>query len=148
MTIRHRISNPDPDTRTGTCSACGPVGIMVGPKYKGRNYWRCGDSRRWDENSRYRTDPAVREAQRQARFLRIYGISIEQYEEMFEAQGGVCARCEEPPQEALRLAVDHCHTTGKVRGLLCGPCNTYLGRLEANLDRLEKDMAYIQKSLP
>lgn len=143
MSIRHKITNPDLETRTGTCSVCGPVGIMVGPKYKGRSYWRCGKSRRWDENSRYRTDSAVREAQRQARFKRLYGITVEEYAKMLEAQEGVCARCKKPPQEAMALAVDHCHKTGRVRGLLCGPCNTYLGRLEANLDQLQNDLNYL-----
>jgi hypothetical protein len=120
---------------------------MVGPKYKGRSYWRCGQSRKWDENSRYRTDPSVREGQRRARFLREYGISVEQYDEMFETQGGVCARCGNPPQEIKKLAVDHCHKTGRVRGLLCGPCNTYLGRLEANLDQLQRDLNYLNPPL-
>ena len=49
---------------------------------------------------------------------RIYGITLAQYDQILEAQGGVCAVCGEPPK-GLRLSVDHDHQTGIVRGLLC-----------------------------
>lgn len=145
--IRHRVTRVNRATKTGTCSICGPVNVSVGPKYKGRSYWRCAQARKWDETSRWRTDESVREAQRNARLLREYGITAEQYDAMLIAQGGVCHRCQQPPTEMMRLAVDHNHDTGAVRKLLCGPCNTYLGRLEANLDRLATDLSYLDTGL-
>lgn len=58
-----------------------------------------------------------------------FGISLEVYESLLEAQNGVCAICgEADPQKAL--AVDHDHDTGRIRGLLCTPCNRSLGRFE------------------
>jgi hypothetical protein len=59
-----------------------------------------------------------------------YGITPEQYDEMLSAQGGTCAICAAPPRPSRRLAVDHDHQTGKIRGLLCGLCNVSLGRYE------------------
>lgn len=61
---------------------------------------------------------------------RTYGLAPGQYKEMLEAQDGRCAMCRRIPR-SKRLAVDHDHFTGKVRGLLCGGCNhTILGMLE------------------
>jgi hypothetical protein len=60
----------------------------------------------------------------------LYGISLEQYESMLSAQNGVCAICEAPPLGSRPLVVDHCHRSGRVRALLCGPCNTQLGAYE------------------
>lgn len=57
-----------------------------------------------------------------------YGISPEQYDAMFARQNGGCAVCGAPPGRR-RLAVDHNHATGVVRGLLCSSCNTALGSL-------------------
>lgn len=53
---------------------------------------------------------------------RQYGLTIERYDGMLVAQGGVCAICGNPPKKR-RLCVDHDHKTGKVRGLLCFRCN-------------------------
>jgi hypothetical protein len=60
---------------------------------------------------------------------RLYGMTVAEYEARLEAQGGVCALCHEPPR-SRRLAVDHCHDTGKVRGLLHIECNRSLGAWE------------------
>jgi hypothetical protein len=54
-----------------------------------------------------------------------YGISREQYEAMVARQGGLCAICNTKPEKTL--SVDHCHETGRVRGLLCSSCNSMLG---------------------
>jgi translation initiation factor 2 beta subunit (eIF-2beta)/eIF-5 len=67
--------------------------------------------------------------------LNRYGITLEQYNELLEKQLHACAICKEPESQiswgkTKRLAVDHCHKTGKVRGLLCQRCNTTLGRYE------------------
>lgn len=63
--------------------------------------------------------------------LRKYGISLGDYDQMYEQQSGQCAICEteKAPRGRDRLVVDHCHTTGKVRGLLCHKCNRGIGFL-------------------
>lgn len=62
-----------------------------------------------------------------------YGLPKGSYEEMLQRQGGVCAICGTPPRKsnlkATALDIDHDHATGRVRGLLCGNCNTSLGKL-------------------
>lgn len=56
-----------------------------------------------------------------------YGITPEKYAEMLKEQGNVCALCENKMQ---RPVVDHCHVTGKVRGILCHSCNIKLPSIE------------------
>lgn len=59
-----------------------------------------------------------------------YGITSEQYDEIFINQNGVCAICGGPPVGNRKsLSVDHDHTTGKIRGLLCNKCNSALGMI-------------------
>lgn len=63
----------------------------------------------------------------------LYNITIEDYNILSESQKGVCAICSRPETEKLKgttkvLSVDHCHETGRIRGLLCTACNTILGR--------------------
>jgi hypothetical protein len=64
------------------------------------------------------------------------------YEEMFAEQDGRCAICGET--STRRLDVDHCHTTGHVRGLLCNDCNPGIGRLKDDPDRLERGAKYLR----
>ena len=70
-----------------------------------------------------------------------YGITLEQYDAMLVAQNGVCALCFRPPSK-YRLAVDHNHTTGQVRKLLCNGCNTKLFAIE-DVEFRTKAEAYI-----
>lgn len=59
-----------------------------------------------------------------------YGLTAEDYQRLYREQHGVCAICGQPEPVANReLAVDHCHATGLVRGLLCSRCNLTLGKL-------------------
>ena len=69
--------------------------------------------------------------EREKRMKERYGITIAIYEEMFVDQGGVCKICEVPPRRML--VVDHCHLSGKVRGLLCSSCNLGLGKFRDNV---------------
>lgn len=73
-----------------------------------------------------------------------YGITTDDYARMFEGQDGACAICKRPPTDK-RLAIDHCHTTGKVRGLLCGPCNVSLGQFGDNPRTLLEAAKYLLK---
>lgn len=80
---------------------------------------------------------------------RTFGISLEQYQKMFVTQGGVCACCNKPEHEKRSgktrwLAVDHCHTTGEIRGLLCGSCNRGIGKFGDDPNLLEQAAGYLR----
>lgn len=92
----------------------------------------------------YQTDDQVNKD-----LVRKYGITLDQYRAMFDAQEGKCAICLGQPKgrNAVnnRLDVDHCHTTGKVRGLLCSDCNTSLGKLSDDIGNLKRAIQYLEK---
>jgi Recombination endonuclease VII len=69
----------------------------------------------------------ARAAAHERRVQTIYGIEEGDYWQLYAFQGGVCAICVRAKGKTKRLAVDHDHKTGEVRGLLCGPCNQLLG---------------------
>lgn len=76
------------------------------------------------------------EAGLRRKLLKHYGITLEQYRMLLDEQGGVCAICRKPPTgKQHRLAVDHCHTSRRVRALLCMRCNTMLGVFEGFRDQ-------------
>jgi hypothetical protein len=72
----------------------------------------------------------------------LYGITLEQYKEMDRRQGG-CAVCGRSGHTKHPLHVDHCHTTGRIRALLCAPCNTALGMLGEDPERIQALADYI-----
>lgn len=81
-----------------------------------------------------------------------YGITPEKYSELFHEQNGRCSICgnEETTRhnrskKIQKLAVDHCHTTGNVRGLLCQDCNRGLGKFHDDPTRLQKAIEYLTK---
>jgi DNA-directed RNA polymerase subunit RPC12/RpoP len=77
---------------------------------------------------------------------RRYGIGIEDYERMLISQNYKCAICGTPNDPNGRnFAVDHCHNTKKVRGLLCSRCNTGLGQLDDSVERLKQALDYLEK---
>ena len=84
---------------------------------------------------------------RRRRLLSLYGISHEEYDEMLERQGGVCAICKNKPGEGKLLCVDHCHVTGMVRGLLCHKCNSVLAFGNDDPDIMRAAIAYLQAAL-
>jgi hypothetical protein len=72
---------------------------------------------------------------------------MEEYDKLFEAQGGCCAICHRPDETFKKhLSVDHNHETGKVRGLLCGNCNTGLGKFQESLTLFDSARAYLLKA--
>jgi hypothetical protein len=85
--------------------------------------------------AKYRNNPELREYLRNAGLKHRFGITIEQYNTMLDSQHHVCAICGAPDGNGegyhrKRLAVDHCHATGKLRRLLCQDCNIALGKLK------------------
>lgn len=80
--------------------------------------------------------------------MKLYGLSVEDWNRMFLAQGGKCAICDRH-QTAVpkqRLQVDHDHETDKIRGLLCSDCNMGLGLFRDNLTSLAKASEYLQQA--
>jgi Recombination endonuclease VII len=77
--------------------------------------------------------------------MRDFGISIEEYEIQFAKQGGVCASCGDPPPKGKYLSIDHKHSTGELRALLCNGCNLGIGFFKEDPVRLEKAIKYLNK---
>lgn len=83
---------------------------------------------------------------------RTYQISLEEYEDILTQQGGACRICREegfvmdPNRHRAKLVVDHCHTSGAVRGLLCHNCNRALGLLKDDPERLLRAVEYLERA--
>jgi hypothetical protein len=98
----------------------------------------------------YRGQQSVRDALRDKRLRREFGITLADYDRMHAAQNGCCAICKQP-ERAMRggkpraLAVDHCHATGVVRGLLCGSCNPMIGYAGDSPEILRAAIGYINQ---
>jgi hypothetical protein len=74
-----------------------------------------------------------------------YKLSSEDYNALLISQGGVCAICGRPSTNGRRLHIDHCHTTGRVRGLLCLSCNRGIGYFGDDPARIQSAAAYLSK---
>lgn len=86
------------------------------------------------------------EEQRKRYLKAKYGINVEEYDRLYESQDGKCSICGTENKENRRhLSVDHCHTTGKIRGLLCQSCNKGLGLFRDKIEFLRKAAEYLEK---
>lgn len=83
-----------------------------------------------------------REAERRAHLQARYGITLEDYNDLLESQNGLCAVCDKPME---RINVDHCHSSGKVRGLLCFGCNVAIGHFNDDIEVILSAVEYIRK---
>lgn len=79
---------------------------------------------------------------RNGHYLRKYGISLDDYEAMLQLQAGTCAICNTVPDGLL--VVDHCHSSGAVRALLCQSCNKGLGLFVENPELLRSAAEYLE----
>lgn len=106
--------------------------------------WREDNLERFQENQRrMRNTPEGKLRQRAGHLKRKLGMTIEQYDVLLEAQGGGCFICGRPPREDISLHVDHDHSTGKVRGILCFCCNNALADFQEDPALLSKAAAYL-----
>ena len=107
----------------------------------GKAHSYCKQCYRDRSNSKYDL-----EKQRAHLLKKKYGITPEKYDEMLSEQDYKCYICHTHEDKLDRsLAVDHCHKTGKVRGLLCGNCNRFLGQIDDNIDTAERLLEYLNK---
>ena len=101
---------------------------------RSRRYWKAHPERRQH----------VRRVNRRVK-LKHYGMTYSELERMTERQGGRCAICNRPPRQRA-LDVDHCHATGKVRGLLCSSCNRLIGFADEDVGRLVAVIRYLTQA--
>lgn len=81
-----------------------------------------------------------------------YGITLEEYDAMFEKQGKKCAVCEATENKGLKQddrswSVDHCHTTGQIRGILCNNCNRAIGLLQDSKEIVYRAAEYLGNTI-
>lgn len=78
---------------------------------------------------------------------RKFGMTTEDYGNMLLGQDGLCAICWKPAESNRDFAVDHCHVSGKIRGLLCQPCNVSIGQFHDDPNLLLRASAYLKETL-
>lgn len=135
-----------------TCLYCGTLYDRT--KYSGYCSRACyladecsGMNRRYTS---YYSRPEHKVRARNAHLINKYGITIHDYEVLLKKQNGVCAICGglayKKNGDVKTLHVDHDHTTGKVRGLLCSDCNTALGGFKDSQESLLKAIKYLKEN--
>jgi hypothetical protein len=104
--------------------------------------------REWERNKRYKDV----EKSRYLDVLKKHKITSSDYENMFNSQDGVCAICNKEEVRLsrngvtiTRLVIDHCHSTNKIRGLLCHLCNTAIGKFKDNIELLQAAIRYLKE---
>ncbi len=139
---------------TLTCRACGSSFVTTN---RSRGY--CSPEcrvqgardrlRRWHENhpdsrkehgQRHDTKPEAKVRYRERNLLKLYGLTYEQWQSMLDRAGSRCEICK---KSDVRLCVDHCHETGKIRGVLCTPCNRALGQFDDSVELISAAARYL-----
>jgi len=124
--------------RSSSCKACST---------KRRKQWR---KKNGERERAYHKDYHQEHAREHtvAKFARKAGVAftVEEYAAMLTAQNGVCKVCQKPSSDGKSLAIDHCHATGKVRGLLCNNCNNGLGRFKDDPVLLRSAIQYLEET--
>jgi hypothetical protein len=138
----HDTSQPESRDKQGLCIECRK--LLAVKKYKNPAYQAKAIAR-----SRKTTANMTSEKLRRINLRKRFGLTLEQYQQMYDAQNGRCAICKEHERrlgkddKPLPLSVDHDHKTNKVRKLLCGDCNTAIGLMKENILCLQSAIEYL-----
>ncbi len=125
------------DGRQARCKTCH---IKATEKYRKENpeIYRAASLKHWH---------SLNEKKKQERWIKRYGITAKEYDKLLKQQNNVCKICKQKCKTKKFLSVDHCHSTGKIRGLLCVKCNSALGMLNDNIKYFESAIEYLKHSL-
>lgn len=128
-------------TAHGLQTYCKPCMSEKHDEYRRRNLEKIATQQR----ERYAKDP---ERYRGYELKKLYGISLEEFKSLFEKQNGACLICKttNPNGKGEKLHVDHCHSSEKVRGLLCTSCNIGLGHFKHSVELLQSAISYLAES--
>lgn len=92
----------------------------------------------------YRSRPERKRTMRDLYYRRTFGISADEFDVILVAQGRCCAICGVRPEREASLHVDHCHETGRIRGIVCLNCNQGIGKFNDDPELLERAAAYLR----
>jgi len=125
------------------CSGCGETDLSMFHLDKlGRRLNKyCKKCRSLQEKEKWNSKSAV---EKFAARSHKYGVTKEFLTELYLRQNGHCAICKQKPTGKRGLAVDHCHKTGRVRGLLCHGCNVSLGQFKDDISILNNAIEYLR----
>lgn len=136
---------------------CKPCNAKVADEYRkrtdaNRKYYKENQEAQKARSAKYYHTQKYYQANKQKwrgmQLMTKYGITLQDYYDMLGHQNHKCKICETPHIEEKKkgLYVDHCHTTGNIRGLLCHNCNVGLGALRDSEDLMLKAIDYLKKS--
>jgi len=117
-------------------------------RYGRTKSWGCLQKRKGEQSPAYKHGRSqTKEYDLEWHMKNNYGLDFDEYNKLLEKQNGACAICGSLPPNThkKRLSIDHCHTTGRVRGLLCDSCNTALGLLKDSPDLMLKAISYLAR---
>lgn len=122
------------DGRARRCKMCH---IEITQKYRKKNpeVYRKASLKHWHK---------LTNSKKHSTWIKRYGLTSSDYIKMFDEQDGKCKICLGSCSSGHFLSVDHCHKTGKVRGLLCKKCNSALGMLNDNIEYFESAIRYLK----
>ena len=123
-------------SNTPLCECHGEPMYRRSDKRKRNPGWRCSIKHQ-EYRERHKYNSKV------SHLKRAYGLTPEDFEAMIQSQDG-CAICHDDLKIFMETHVDHCHDSGKVRGLLCGNCNRGLGQFKDDPTRLRAAAAYLE----
>jgi len=128
-----------------------PIGpeLKISPKKRVYTDEQKAASREAQRKRRAKNPERVREVGKESerrRRMRRYGISEQTYKDLLEKQNNACAICSLSFKDTGRyIHIDHCHATGKVRGILCHHCNLLLGNAKDSIKTLSKAINYLEE---
>jgi hypothetical protein len=134
------------------CGACGQLRelslFVKDASTKDGRHVTCTLCRNSKRRRQYAAQPETRAYFKRRHVLRTYGLTPQQYDAMLAAQDGKCAACSDALTPGKATHVDHCHATGRVRGILCNGCNTALGHAQDDPSRLRALADYLDAHTP
>lgn len=157
--VKPSSCHPDrPVLAKGLCRRCYDKQLKVlNPAYKQGQYenhkkWETQNKKRValykkERRERELIDPNHKAKIRNATLKNKYGITDKIYEQVFEMQNNKCALCFSSPGK-FKFHVDHNHETGQVRGILCHQCNWYLGKIDKDVDLINRIITYKAEETP
>lgn len=151
---KRKQSPPEGMKHCASCDQALPVDAFSinRANWLGRHHWcrECASSRVRIWNATERGQMSRKLGRDKHRLSTKFGLTRDEYDRIGETQNWLCAICSKPETSTFRrsirrLAVDHCHKTGRIRGLLCRKCNQGIGHLRDDVAILRKAITYLEK---